>query len=74
MADMESKVVTFSDCPPNRVYVVDSGAVGTLAQHPEVAEALAEGAETVIVAGSAVPGRTQEEIRLALKRVGRIDL
>lgn len=61
-------VILSDDCPPDAAYVVDPGAVGTLTQRPELAQALAEGKRCVVA-----PNRhVRQGVEEALGRVGRI--
>lgn len=63
------RIIQSHECPPGTAYVVDPEAAGTLAQWPQVAQAMAEGRTPVVV-----PNREVEQrVREALKCAGRID-
>ena len=67
----EIKVVLSHDCPPDTCYLIDASAASSIAQHPKVAVAIAEGHDPILLAPNRqVAAEVDEAVKKAVKITG----
>lgn len=68
-------IIVDPDCPKDTIYVVSPNTAGTLRNHPELVQHLAEGKRVMLTSDPNAPSaELVQEVRDAIQRVGRIDL